>query len=161
MTDDERRAMRRQILLEVIGNNRNTWMDAYGWASYHISYAVAAGKIQPYEIQNFVPYHTEDCIAIAQRAGIFPGELAGISYHADDEDVTLAVEAIRGLVEVPFAPDTNPWHFHYELPMIEEVPTSFVELEQARKENITDYAVAAAFIKEADDEFVKRVRARA
>lgn len=153
----------REILLDVIGANRNGWMMSFGYASHHIAKAVVDGRISEDDIERFVPYHAEDCIALAQRAGIYPGNLAGAEYHADAEDVSISVEAIRDLVKQPFVPESGSWYLVAELRDdggmdIDGVPTSFEQLNAARSRIVT-YAEAAKVLLDADARFSSGVRA--
>jgi len=150
----------RDDLLDVIGANRNTWMTSFHFASHHIAKAVADGRISENVLTQFELYDVNGAGTVARLAGLeYMGDKSGTGisgwcssgYQVDCEDVSLAVEAIRGLVDVPFARDLNPWYLGYDdvAETIEGVATTFGSLNIARSA-IRTYRDAAQLVLDAD-----------
>lgn len=145
----------RDVLLAVIGNNRNCWMPSYGFASHHLATAVADGRITEQDVHDFVPYDASGCARLARLAGLgFTETGQRFDREVDTEDVSLSIDAIRGLRNESFLADRNTWMLHRERDergdWIEGVDTTMDEIERARVEYVKSYADAARIMLDGD-----------
>lgn len=156
-------ATERQALVDAIGSYRNTWMPSFGFASYHIAEAVADGRIPELTLVNFVPYDVNGAGTIARLAGLeYMGDEPGTGktggwasgYQVDCEDVSIACDAIRSLVEYCFQPADGAWQFYED-----DLTVPLEELDRIRMEMGMSYREAAQLIVDADTAYIASVRA--
>jgi hypothetical protein len=146
---------RRNVLLAVLGSNRNGWMASFGYASHHIAAAIADGRITDDLLAGFAAYDGGSCRAIAHAAGLpfdgdvdpIPAPLAqsygGALSSVSDEDVTISVEAIVGLAAKPLEIDGGIIYLYEDETGVECVPgATLAEVNAVRPTNVRDAAQA-------------------
>ena len=106
----------RDMLLAVIGTNRNGWTAGFAYASHHIAKAVVGGLLSEDDLTGFAAYDETQAQALAARAGLpwhgQPGQPGGPERAVDTEDVSIAVDAILGLAGQPLSVEGQPWHLY-------------------------------------------------
>lgn len=132
-------APRRNVLLAVLGSNRNGWMPSFGYASHHIAAAIADGRITEGALESFVSYDTDSCRAIAHAAGLtfhddeevgsapLAQSFGGAIKQVDEEDVSISVESIVGLATEPLQIDSGIIYLYEDETGVECVPGATLE----------------------------------